>query len=76
MPFPQFRLSTFLSCATLLVCSAAHGQVFTQQGSKLVGSGAVGPGGQGYSVALSGDGNTALEGGPDDNNIGGVGLYS
>ncbi len=44
------------------------GGVWTQQGSKLVGSGAVG--GivfQGCSVALSGDGNTALIGGYYDN---------
>ena len=42
------------------------GGVWTQQGSKLIGSGAVGSPHQGWSVALSGDGNTALVGGPDD----------
>jgi hypothetical protein len=41
--------------------------VWTQQGSKLVGYGAAGDAGQGASVALSADGNTALVGGPDDN---------
>jgi hypothetical protein len=43
---------------------------FAQQGPKLVGTGAVGVAGgalQGWSVALSSDGNTALVGGPDDN---------
>jgi antibiotic biosynthesis monooxygenase (ABM) superfamily enzyme len=40
---------------------------WTQQGSKLVGSGAVGTAYQGRSVALSADGNTAILGGPDDN---------
>jgi hypothetical protein len=40
--------------------------VWTQQGSKLVGTGAVGAADQGWSVALSGDGNTALVGGPGD----------
>src|SRR5262249_7186975 len=40
--------------------------VWTQQGSKLVGSGAVGNAAQGYSVALSADGNTAAIGGPND----------
>jgi FG-GAP repeat len=45
------------------------GVVWTQQGSKLVGTGAVGQSQQGYSVALSGDGNTALVGGPLDNFI-------
>jgi hypothetical protein len=43
------------------------GGVWTQQGSKLVGTGAVGGAGQGYSVALSDDGNTAILGGPNDN---------
>jgi FG-GAP-like repeat len=43
------------------------GGVWTQQGSKLVGTGAVGAAGQGRSVALSGDGNTAIVGGSGDN---------
>src|SRR5437588_6093126 len=42
------------------------GQVWTQQGNKLVGSGAVGTSEQGFSIALSGDGNTAIVGGPFD----------
>ena len=40
------------------------GAVWTQQGSKLVGTGAVGHAWQGYSVAMSADGNTAIVGGP------------
>jgi hypothetical protein len=40
---------------------------WTQQGSKIVGSGAVGSAQQGYSAALSGDGLTAIVGGPADN---------
>lgn len=40
---------------------------WTQQGSKLVGTGTVGTAAQGYSVALSSDGNTALVGGTNDN---------
>jgi len=54
--------------------------VWTQQGNKLVGSGATAAGqpgqiqaGQGYSVALSADGNTAVEGGPGDG-AGGSGI--
>jgi limonene-1,2-epoxide hydrolase len=47
------------------------GSVWTQQGGKLVGTGAVGNAGQGVSVAISGDGNTAIVGGLNDN--GGVG---
>lgn len=62
----------------LLVRVDAHGaryplriDPFVQQGAKLVGTGAIGEADQGLSVALSGDGNTALVGGPYDN--GGVG---
>jgi hypothetical protein len=44
------------------------GGVWSQQGGKLVGSGALGAAGQGFSVALSGDGNTAILGGLNDNN--------
>jgi FG-GAP repeat protein len=45
------------------------GSVWTQQGGKLVGSSAVGPAAQGFSVALSADGNTAIVGGDFDNNF-------
>jgi formylglycine-generating enzyme required for sulfatase activity len=48
------------------------GGVWTQQGTKLVGSGAVGNAGQGYSVSLSADGNTAVVGGPSDNSSAGA----
>jgi hypothetical protein len=41
--------------------------LWTQQGKKLVGTGAVGSANQGWSVALSADGNTAILGGPSDN---------
>jgi hypothetical protein len=44
------------------------GGVWTQQGAKLVGTGAVDGSNQGNSVSLSGDGNTAIVGGPYDNN--------
>jgi hypothetical protein len=44
------------------------GSGWTQQGSQLVGTGAVGSSGQGSGVALSGTGNTALVGGFVDNN--------
>jgi hypothetical protein len=42
------------------------GGVWSQQ-AKLVGTDAIGNAGQGLSVSLSGDGNTAIEGGPGDN---------
>jgi hypothetical protein len=47
------------------------GGVWSQQGAKLVGTGAAGSADQGGAVALSEDGNTAVVGGPGDN--GGVG---
>ena len=43
-----------------------NGGTWTQQGNKLVGSGAVGNARQGWSVSLSADGNTAIVGGPED----------
>ena len=43
------------------------GGVWTQQGTKLVGTGSVGAANQGYSVSISADGNTAIVGGPIDN---------
>jgi hypothetical protein len=53
------------------------GGVWSQQGSKLVGTGAVGGANQGYSVALSADGNTAIVGGPNDNSgIGAAWVYT
>ena len=51
--------------------------VWTQQGAKLVGTGAVGGALQGISVALSADGNTAIVGGAGDNsNIGAVWVFT
>ena len=72
----KFRHQVLLGLAVvLLVCGAlpapAEAQ-FTQQGPKLVGTGAVGGSGQGNSVSLSADGNTAIVGGPADNNYAGA----
>ncbi|MFL6799892.1 MAG: hypothetical protein ACJ8F3_21065 [Xanthobacteraceae bacterium] len=39
---------------------------WSQQGTKLVGTGALGNAQQGYSVAIAADGNTAIVGGPAD----------
>jgi hypothetical protein len=50
--------------------------VWTQQGPKLVATDAVGHAEQGWSVALSGDGNTAIVGGPNDNQAGAVWVYT
>lgn len=43
------------------------GTTWSQQGSKLVGTGAVGNANQGLSVAISADGNTLITGAPFDN---------
>ena len=56
---------------TLCLAHAAAAQ-FIQQGSKLVGSGAVGTAFQGRSGAIAADGNTAIIGGPSDNNYAGA----
>ncbi len=48
------------------------GGVWTQQGTKLVGSGAMGSANQGYSVSLAGDGNTILVGGRSDTTVAGA----
>jgi hypothetical protein len=53
------------------------GGTWTQQGNKLVGTGAVGGAQQGSSVALSADGNTAMVGGWTDNdNKGAAWVYT
>ena len=61
-----FPASVLIFAALLLSSQLALAQ-FTQQGPKLVGTGASGAAAQGYSVALSADGNTAIVGGPTDN---------
>jgi hypothetical protein len=45
---------------------ARNGSIWTQQGTKLVGSGASAGSGQGFSVSLSADGNIAIVGAPFD----------
>lgn len=52
------------------------GSTWTQQGSKLVGTGAVGLSQQGSSVSLSGDGKTLAVGGPIENsNVGATWIF-
>jgi hypothetical protein len=46
--------------------------VWSQQGTKLFGGGAIGSAEQGSSLALSADGNTAIIGGPSDNSVAGA----
>src|SRR6516162_3978145 len=59
----------------VLLCGLLPGPAeaqFKQQGDKLVGTSVSpsGPAQQGRAVALSGDGNTAIVGGPNDNAVG------
>jgi hypothetical protein len=67
----SYRWPTFVTAAVfvaaLLVSPELAQAQFTQQGPKLVGTGAVGNAGQESSVALSADGNTAIVGGFGDN---------
>lgn len=49
--------------------------VWTQQGNKLTGSGSSESAGQGFSVSLSADGNTAIVGGPYENQSGAVWIF-
>ena len=61
--------------AVLLWCSftaSASPAPSYQQGVKLIGTGAVGAVYQGWSVALSADGNTAVVGGYGDNGFAGA----
>jgi hypothetical protein len=61
---------SFVILASNALPTLAHAQ-FTQQGPKLVGTDTIGSALEGYSVSLSGDGSTAILGGPGDN--GGLG---
>jgi hypothetical protein len=58
--------------STATVASQPASAQFTQQGAKLVGSGAAGAASQGFSVALSADGDTAIVGGPYNNSSAGA----
>jgi hypothetical protein len=49
-----------------------NGGVWSQRGAKLMGTGAVGNASKGWSVSLSGNGNTAIVGGPADNSLAGA----
>jgi uncharacterized protein (TIGR03437 family) len=56
---------------------ARSGGAWTQLGDKLTGTGAHGNSLQGYTVALSGDGGTLIEGGPADNGeVGGAWVFA
>jgi FG-GAP repeat len=64
-PVKQFKSLALVLIGAALLCSSQLALAqFTQQGAKLVATDAAGAAGQGQSVALSGDGNTAIVGGP------------
>jgi antibiotic biosynthesis monooxygenase (ABM) superfamily enzyme len=70
-------LAPVLIGATLLLSSHAALAQFSQDGQKLVGTLASGAAAQGWSVAVSADGNTAIVGGPYDNaNTGAAWIYT
>src|ERR1700690_1882570 len=70
------QLCSFLVALVLLLVPSARAQ-FVQQGSKLVGTGAVGGAYQGYAVAISADGNTAIMGGENDGgSVGAVWVFT
>jgi hypothetical protein len=64
---PRFSGVFVLIAAGLPLSSQLSLAQFAQQGTKLIGTNAVGDAGQGYSVAVSSDGNTAIVGGRFDN---------
>ncbi len=62
------------ACAVVGILFLVHAAAaqLTQQGSELVGTGAVGAAWQGMSVAISADGNAAIVGGYTDNSYAGA----
>src|SRR5271166_3506862 len=62
-----------IGAAFMFVRSAS---TWSQQGSKLTGGGEVGSGQFGYTVALSGEGDTAIIGGGKDNTVGAVWAFT
>src|SRR5438270_254733 len=62
------KKSLFLLISLLFISVNLHSQ-WSQQGPKLIGTGADQNSNQGISVAISSDGNTAIEGAWHDNNL-------
>ncbi|MCX6252219.1 MAG: T9SS type A sorting domain-containing protein [Bacteroidetes bacterium] len=69
------KLYLFLILAGCIIPNFLFGQ-FTQQGSKLVGTGDDAASFQGSAVAISSDGNTAVVGGLYDNSMGAVWVFT
>jgi hypothetical protein len=58
----------FIFFFLLFSCMKLCGQAFVQQGGKLIANDAIVTARQGYSTAISADGNTAIVGGIRENN--------
>jgi hypothetical protein len=67
MNFYSVRSSALLALVFLCLLIPCAQAQFVQQGSKLIGTGGVGIASQGWSAAVSGNGNTVIVGGPNDN---------
>jgi len=65
-PLDNGQVGTDIGVGAAWVFTRMYG-VWSQQGPKLVGTGALGNPHQGHSVSVSGDGRTTLIGGPQDN---------
>src|SRR5260370_23681247 len=75
-PIRKLHILPAAMLAWSLLPAPAQAQ-FSQQGPKLVGTGTVFVAEQGVSVSLSGDGNTAIVGGfDDDNGVGAAWVYT
>jgi hypothetical protein len=71
-PYDNAGLSDVFGPGAAWVYTRTTGGVWSQE-ARLVATDAIGRAGQGQSVSLSGDGNTAIVGGPDDNSPSGPG---
>lgn len=71
------NINDFSSVGSTWIFTRSNNYIWTQQGTKLVGSGFAGTPQQGFSVSLSADGNTlATSGRSDNSNIGAVWVFT
>ena len=76
----KFRHQAFLFTPAVLLAwfllAAPVEAQFAQQGTKLIGTGAIGDAAQGWSASLSYDGNTAIVGGIGDSGVGAAWVFT
>jgi lipocalin len=72
----RFQVARVLLAVVMLAYTLLPAQAHFTQQAKLVGTGAIGRAGQGQSVSISAEGNTAIVGGPDDSGVGAAWVYS